>query len=170
MILSVPPFIDFQNLYFPWVLKKSYHRLGKIIYGGKIKHDYGSTKKKKKTKLTALKLSMDLIEWNNLLKTDSNFGETKSCGLGMASHRMSCTLSTIQCMMSYLLKQNAQVQEPKEDVKMASLSKVAEAIFLSLQSSFYGEKDTSFHGEKMLPREHNQGSVKFEIESALWPL
>lgn len=57
-------------------------------------------------------------------------------------------------MMSYLLKQNAQVQEPKEDVKMASLSKVAEAIFLSLQSSFYGEKDTSFHGEKMLPLEN----------------
>ena len=68
----------------------------------------GPPEKKKKTKLTALKLSMDLIEWNNQLKTDSNFGETKSCGLGMASHRMSCTLSTIQCMMSYLLKQNAQ--------------------------------------------------------------
>ena len=56
-------------------------------------------------------------------------------------------------MMSYLLKKNAQVQTPK-DVKMASLSKVAGAIFLSLQSSFYGEKDTSFHAEKMLPLEN----------------
>ena len=57
-------------------------------------------------------------------------------------------------MMSYLLKKNAQVQTPKEDVKMASLSKVAGAIFLSLQSSFCGEKDTSFHAEKMLPLEN----------------
>lgn len=72
-------------------------------------------------------------------------------------------------MMSYLLKQKAQVQEPKEDVKMASFSKVADAIFLSLQSSFYGEKDTSFHGgENASTREHNQGSAKFEIESALF--
>ena len=72
-------------------------------------------------------------------------------------------------MMSYLLKQNAQVQEPKEDAKMASFSKVADAIFLSLQSRFYGEKDISFHGGKNAStREHNQGSAKFEIESALF--
>ena len=31
---------------------------------------------------------------------------------------------------------------------------VAGAIFLSLQSSFCGEKDTSFHAEKMLPLEN----------------
>lgn len=66
MILSVPPFVDFQNLYFPWVLTKSYHRLGKI-YGGKIKHDYGYTKKRKKDKTDCSQL--DLIEWNTPLKT-----------------------------------------------------------------------------------------------------
>lgn len=46
MILLVPPFVDFQNLYFPCVLTQSYHRLGKIIYGEKMKHDCRPQKQK----------------------------------------------------------------------------------------------------------------------------
>lgn len=62
------------------------------------------TKTKKKKPSCALKLSMDLIEWNNLLKTMTLTLVRQHLVNWVASQDVMCLKSTIQCMMSYLLK------------------------------------------------------------------